>query len=172
VKISSQSLFHLTYRLRGWGASSLVLLGAWSVWPSRSSGTPTAWSAAPVLFGLALRLWARRYIGLHSRGSVPQAPCRVVGGPYRFVPHPLYVANVLVVVGLLGALLPVRSVGLAAFPVILFYAYLAHGESLMLARENPPLQSGAIAHSGWRKEIWSVLPPLALWFLIRHFGKS
>lgn len=170
VNTLSQHLFRAVYRWRGWLASAAVLSGALAVWPDRRIAASSAWSIVPLLLGLSLRLWARRHIGLHSRGALPQAPCRVVSGPYRYVSHPLYAANVLVAVGILGALLPVRSVGLAAFPVILLYAFLAHSESLLLSRENPPVQCGALARSGWSKEIWSVLPPLLLWILIRRFG--
>lgn len=168
----SQYLFRTVYRRRGWLASAAVLSGALAVWPDRRVVASSVWSLVPLLLGLSLRIWARRHIGLHSRGALPQAPCRVVSGPYRYVSHPLYAANVLVALGILGALLPVRSVGLSAFPVILLYAFLAHGESRLLARENPPVQCGALARSGWSKEIWSVFPPLVLWILIRTLGKG
>jgi len=60
----------------------------------------------PASFGLAgyvgilllaaaffLRIWARMYIGEHSRGS-ELACSEIVGtGPYRFIKHPLYLSN-------------------------------------------------------------------------------
>lgn len=46
-----------------------------------------------LVFPAALRVWARGYIGEHSRGSSLQAPRLVTGGPYQCIKHPLYVSN-------------------------------------------------------------------------------
>lgn len=51
--------------------------------------------------GLALRLWAIRHIGGAARTRDTRAPrSRVVSGPYGVVAHPLYLANILLVVAL------------------------------------------------------------------------
>ena len=46
--------------------------------------------------GMALRLWAGAYLGVHGNASETQAPRLQRGGPYRFSRNPLYLANLLV----------------------------------------------------------------------------
>ena len=45
------------------------------------------------VFSVSLRIWARMYIGTHSRGSELLAPQIVKSGPYYFFKHPLYLSN-------------------------------------------------------------------------------
>jgi len=40
-----------------------------------------------------LRIWARRHIGEHSRGSELVCDEIVKTGPYRYIKHPLYLSN-------------------------------------------------------------------------------
>ncbi|MEN9354987.1 MAG: hypothetical protein RL318_2312, partial [Fibrobacterota bacterium] len=124
-------LFAWAYRWRGFLVSALGLGGAGLLWERR----PDApwWSLAPLSLGLGLRIWARTFIGRHTRGAVLAAPVRACGGPYRWFGHPLYLANVLVAIGCLGALgaSVVATVG-AALPVAFFYGILAMGESAFL----------------------------------------
>jgi len=40
-----------------------------------------------------LRVWARMYIGEHSRGGELACPEVVRTGPYKYVRHPLYISN-------------------------------------------------------------------------------
>jgi len=44
-------------------------------------------------FSAFLRIWARMYIGMHSRGTELCAPQIVKSGPYSFFKHPLYLSN-------------------------------------------------------------------------------
>lgn len=115
-----------------------------------------------------MRVWARRHIGLHTRGKRLEAPYRATGGPYRYISHPLYLANVLVALGCMGAIGGgvVESV-LATLPMVLLYVLLARGESAYLAAGNPPAQSSRVDHPGWAKEFWSLVPPLLLWGVLR-----
>ncbi len=130
-----------------------------------------AWvpSIIPLLVGLALRAWARRFIGAHSRGRILSCPERVSGGPYRWVAHPLYLANVLVLSGLASCVIGPHPLGIAlalSGPVLL-YAFLAREESKLLAKANPPSRTSPVdVTSGkWRSEWASFLPPLLLWLL-------
>jgi len=153
----------LLYRFRG----ELIVL--WSLgclpWiiPSRS------WrpSALLLLAGLALRAWARRHIGAHSRGRILTCPERVVGGPYRWISHPLYLANLLVLAGLAACVAGPRPgrLALALSGPILLYMLLARAESQLLHGRNPPVRTSPVdAVSGkWRSEWASFLPPLLLW---------
>jgi protein-S-isoprenylcysteine O-methyltransferase Ste14 len=89
-----------------------------------------------------------------------------MAGPYRFVAHPLYVANLLVIAGLLLQLLGLSLFVLVwlAFPVGL-YARLGHAESMLLKRQAPPLREAPFQWTTgrWRSEWASVLPPFILW---------
>ena len=153
----------LLYRFRGelvvlWGLACLP----W-VLPSRG------WTPS-VLFlfaGLALRAWARRHIGAHSRGRILACPERVEGGPYRWTPHPLYLANLLVLAGLASCAVGPRipRVALALCGPILLYATLARAESRFLRACDPPARTSPVdSISGkWRSEWASFLPPILLW---------
>ena len=153
----------LLYRIRGelvvlWGLACLP----W-VLPSRG-WTP---SAVLLLAGLALRAWSRRHIGPHSRGRILSCPERVAGGPYRWIPHPLYLANLLVLSGLAACAIgpdPLRLALALSVPVLL-YAVLARAESRLLGTLDPPQRISPLdAGSGkWRSEWASFLPPILLW---------
>ena len=148
-----------------------LLLAGWCVcWvpfllPSRG------WlpSFLPLAAGLALRAWARRHIGPHSRGRKLECPERSTGGPYRWFPHPLYLANLLVLAGLACCAVgpaPVRCAAILSGPAVL-YALLAHAESRLLRSRDPAARSVPFdaATGRWRSEWASFLPPLALWIL-------
>ncbi len=154
------------YRLRGeWIGAWCVLVGVLS-WPARGTWV----SGVPLVAGLALRVWARRYAGAHTRGREMAAPYRAVGGPYRFASHPLYLANLLVLAGLAWRLqgnhLPAIALSLSG--PLLLYAILARSESRLLATTNAPVREQALdALSGrWRSEWASLAPPLLVWFLL------
>jgi len=158
-------LFMLAYRFRG---ACVLLLGGAGVlvlWHMRPP-VHEHWSLAVLLMGLGLRLWARGHIGLHSRGSHLEAPYRSVGGPYRYFSHPLYLANSLVALGLLGAGSPCGAAVLATIPVFFFYTILGLGENAFLGRVERLEKCHFIAIKGWSKEIWSVFPPLLGWLLL------
>ena len=150
------------FRFRGellglWG---LLALGA--CWPPR--GCPA--SVASLLAGLALRAWARRHIGPHSRSRVLSCPERSTRGPYRYVAHPLYLANLLVATALALVLAGPTPMALAwmAGPVCL-YALLARAENRVVAQAGSPDRTVPhdLATGGWRSEWASFVPPLLAW---------
>ena len=98
-----------------------------------------------VLLGLALRLWAFRHLGAAGRTRDPRPPSgRVHAGPYRFVNHPVYLANVFVGLGLVVCAAPAPSVALGCFgAVLLFYGALATRESSQV-RSLPPRPSASL----------------------------
>jgi protein-S-isoprenylcysteine O-methyltransferase Ste14 len=100
--------------------------------------------------GLALRVWARRYIGEHTRGSVHDADTLVTDGPYAYLRHPLYVSNTAFACGLVLLWLGIAPLA-APFVVVvvLFEVALSHAEDRFLegrfgdawrawAKETPP----------------------------------
>lgn len=158
------------FRFRGellalWGIAAF----AWA-WPPRGC---TA-SLVPLAAGLALRAWARRHIGPHSRGRDMSCPERSVAGPYRFLPHPLYLANLLVAGSLSLSLAgwDLRAILLLGGPLVL-YALLARAESAFVERSRSPARTAPHDRTsgGWRSEWASFLPPLGLWALLQLLAR-
>jgi len=56
---------------------------------------------ALLLTGFAVRVWAAGYIGLAARETSFTTPCRITNGPYKYLKHPLYLGNFLLVAGVL-----------------------------------------------------------------------
>lgn len=148
------------------------LVAAWGLGAIAFSWPPRGWlpSGLLVLVSMALRLWARAHIGPHSRGRILSSPERCVGGPYRFLDHPLYAANLLAVAGLALALAGpgVSALAIVAGPAVL-YALLGRAESRRLRALAPPTRSAALPRSERRllSEWASLLPPAALWILLQ-----
>lgn len=163
---ASAVLFHR----RGAIAAVLGLAALAIAYPPR----PDPRSSLLLAAGLALRLWARRHIGGHSRGATVSAPYRAAGGPYRFLSHPLYAANLLVVAGLLGALCGAHPLLALALwlPFLVLYAALAAIESRHLRLVSPPVRRDPLppADRRTRSEWASVVPPLAAWILLWWLG--
>jgi protein-S-isoprenylcysteine O-methyltransferase Ste14 len=110
------------------------------------------------LFALSLRGWAFAHLGGAGRTRDLAAPTeRVNSGPYRWVAHPVYVANC----GLAGAMLVAAApgwiigAGLGAF-VFAFYGLLAWREGAQL--RDVPAAPGLIAWRRvprWERSTWA-----------------
>lgn len=92
------------------------------------------------------------------------------GGPYRWLDHPLYLANLLVLGGLAWRLVgdrPFLVLASLCGPLAL-YALLARAERQLLNRTLAPATNLPVdARSGkWTSEWASILPPLAVWVLV------
>ena len=156
----------LLFRFRGesmalWGMGAIAL-----GWPPRGS-LP---SCTLLIAGLALRAWARRHIGPHSRGRTFACPERSIAGPYRFMGHPLYLANLLVAASLAISLSgPTPLAFLLLTGPILLYALLARAEAAFVA------QSGTLDRTSphdrstgrWRSEWASFVPPTCAWIALQ-----
>lgn len=157
------------FRFRGellaaWGATALL-----ASWPPEGCTASVAFLVA----GLALRAWARRHIGPHSRGRELSCPERSVSGPYRLFAHPLYLANILVVASLSLVLAGpgCRAALLVAGPLIL-YVFLARAESAFVrSRPSPERSTPHDANSGrWKSEWASTLPQIAAWCILQFLS--
>ncbi len=57
-------------------------------------------SLGMILVGLALRTWAGGCAGLHTRTARIEAPRLVTGGPFAYVRNPIYLASVVLGLGM------------------------------------------------------------------------
>jgi len=124
------------FKLRGWTAVPLVVAFLVLARPR-----PALIAAAiPILFaGEALRMAALRYLDAGARGTTLRAGALATGGPYRYVRHPIYVGNALLVAGILvagGAHEPL-FLAAAAGAVALQYGLIVASEECFLAERFP-----------------------------------
>lgn len=78
------------YRFRGF-LLGILAIALW-IFPHSGAWIPAS-SALLALFGIAVRIEARRVIGEHSRTNELDAPSLVTFGIYSKVRHPLYLSN-------------------------------------------------------------------------------
>lgn len=119
------------------------------------------WSVAFLLylFGIALRISARRHIGEHTRGKVHEAETLVTSGPYSRIRHPLYVSNFLIACGVI-----VLHLGASPW-VVLFVVLVAVFEVALSRMEDSFLESRF--GDEWRH--WARVTPA---FIARMSGRK
>jgi len=139
------------FRWRGVLLGLLGLVVALGARPDRTSLT----AALPLLLGgLALRGWAFRHLGSTGRTRDPAPPTsRVTSGPYAWFPHPVYLANALLAVGLLvSARLPLPLGAAAAVVLAALYLALAVRESAQIAAAPIRVSAGLTVRELARSE--------------------
>jgi isoprenylcysteine carboxyl methyltransferase (ICMT) family protein YpbQ len=103
----------------------------------------------PIAAGLILRVWAAGYIGTAGRVKEIGVQELITSGPYRFLKHPLYYGNFLLVLGVLMSLHP--SKWLALLILVLFiieYAIIARTEQEAVKSAAPsPLKGESESES-------------------------
>jgi protein-S-isoprenylcysteine O-methyltransferase Ste14 len=109
-----------------------------------------------LLPAFALRVWARRHIGIHTRGSLLEAPRLSVSGPYARMRHPLYLSNALAGTALAGFHLgPGIAWAVFSFLMALFLSALARAEDRWLRkslREEWLLWAAQVPAIGWARK--------------------
>jgi len=93
-----------------------------------------------------LRVWARMYIGEHSRGSELACSEIVDKGPYRFIKHPLYISNFTA-----GVAFALFHAGFS-FEVLGFCAVYGFFLFFLAYKENDFLISCPISHASCFKQ--------------------
>lgn len=111
----------------------------WGGASSNAGATQTALAVVVAIVGLASSVYALGWLG-RSFGVVPQARELVRSGPYRYVRHPLYVAELITFVGaLLTDVRPYTLLVLAFFVAV--QGYRAHQEEKVLRSVFPEYES-------------------------------
>jgi protein-S-isoprenylcysteine O-methyltransferase Ste14 len=86
---------------------------------------------------MLLRFWAAGYIGPDARKQEFFAQHRIGDGPYRFLKHPLYFGNFLLVLGVLILYNPPRWLGISYIILfVLTYSLIALGERAYVAQKK------------------------------------
>jgi isoprenylcysteine carboxyl methyltransferase (ICMT) family protein YpbQ len=127
------------------------VIGFAAFWVVLALGRPsvrTCLMGVPFLLtGLALRFWAMGFIGPEARAREIGASRLVTDGPYRWLRHPLYLGNFLLVAGMLMALRPVAWLALLAVVLFLMeYWLIGRAEERFLGEwriANGELRTGA-----------------------------
>ena len=118
-----------------------VALGGLVVRPGNIFGSYQALgisaSIALVVLGLALRAWAGGCAGSHTRNATIEAPSLVTGGPYAHVRNPIYLASIVLGLGMVGLLGDPWMFGLYVAVFIFLYTSIVPAEEAFLRRTFP-----------------------------------
>ena len=92
----------------------------------------TAVSLLLVLAGLLLRAWAAGCAGGHTRRATIEAPCLATGGPFAYVRNPIYLASVILGLGMVGLLGDPWMLGLYVAVFVFLYTAIVPAEERFL----------------------------------------
>ena len=118
-----------------------VLLGALVVRPRNIFGDHqvlgVTMSLALVLLGLAVRAWASGCAGAHTRKATIEAPRLITGGPYAYVRNPIYLASIILGLGMVGLLGDPWMFALYVAVFVFLYTAIVPAEEAFLRRTFP-----------------------------------
>ncbi len=114
-------------------------------------------SIALVLLGLALRAWSGGCAGAHTRNATIEAPQLVTGGPYAFVRNPIYLASIILGLGMVGLLGDPWMLGLYVAVFIFLYTSIVPAEEAFLRKTFPEEFARYCAH------VPRMIPRLSAW---------
>jgi protein-S-isoprenylcysteine O-methyltransferase Ste14 len=142
----------ILYKWRGFILGALTL-GLLFTPGSTLSLMPGIIAATLLLVGIFLRVFARRSIGEHTRGSVHEAPELMTTGAYSLMRHPLYLSNTMIACAAIVFHLGFSWEAIPfAITLLLFECSLALGEDRFLKKlfgERWTL---------WASKTWAFLP--------------
>ena len=138
-----------------------VLLAALVYRPRDFFGTHatvgTIVSLALVLAGLALRAWAAGCAGGHTRRATIEAPRLATGGPFAHVRNPIYLASVILGVGMVGLLADPWMLALCVAVFVFLYTAIVPAEERFLCGQFGDAYARYCAH------VPRLLPRLRPW---------
>ena len=138
---SSSSLSRAIFSHRLHVGLAVVALGGLVVRPGNIFGTHQALgvsvSIAFVLLGLALRAWAGGCAGAHTRNATIEAPRLVTGGPFAYVRNPIYLASIVLGLGMVGLLGDSWMLALYAGVFVFLYTAIVPAEEAFLRKTFP-----------------------------------
>ena len=94
-------------------------------------------SIALVVLGLALRAWAGGCAGSHTRKATIEAPQLVTGGPFAYVRNPIYLASIILGLGMVGLLGDPWMLALYVGVFIFLYTSIVPAEEAFLRKAFP-----------------------------------
>jgi len=150
----SARLGRLLFRARSWTPVPLALA---LIALARPTPAAFALGIAVAAAGEALRLAAIRRLDSTSRGARFRASALATDGPFRFVRHPVYLGNAMIVCGLCAAA-RVREPWFLAVALVGFavqYGSIMAGEEAFLAERFPD------AFARYRERVPRLVPRLA-----------
>ncbi len=120
------------------------------------------------VIGLGVRAWAAGYIGKIARIGEYRSRFRITGGPYRFLRHPLYIGNLLLVCGTVILFHP--PLWLAVIIIALFlieYGFFIYAEEKFL--KDLPKQPEKFALRRLKHELstWIVVGVVYVVYVVR-----
>jgi protein-S-isoprenylcysteine O-methyltransferase Ste14 len=138
-----------------------VLLAAFVFRPRNFFGAHqtagTIVSALLVLAGLALRAWAAGCAGGHTRRATIEAPRLATGGPFAHVRNPIYLASVILGLGMVGLLGDPWMLALYIAVFVFLYTAIVPAEERFLRGQFGEAYARYCAH------VPRLLPRLSRW---------
>ena len=110
-----------------------------------------------VLAGLALRAWAAGCAGRHTRRATIEAPALATGGPFAHVRNPIYLASVILGVGMVGLLADPWMLALCGAVFLFLYTAIVPAEERFLRGQFGDAYARYYAH------VPRLLPRLRPW---------
>ena len=117
----------------------------------------TLLSLVLVLAGLLLRAWAAGCAGGHTRRATIEAPRLATGGPFAYVRNPIYLASVILGLGMVGLLGDPWMLGLCLAVFVFLYTAIVPAEERFLRAEFGEAYARYCAH------VPRLLPSLRPW---------
>ena len=110
-----------------------------------------------VLAGLALRAWAAGCAGGHTRRATIEAPRLSTGGPFAYVRNPIYLASIVLGLGMVGLLGDPWMLGLYVAVFVFLYTAIVPAEERFLRGQFGEAYARYCAH------VPRLLPRLRPW---------
>jgi protein-S-isoprenylcysteine O-methyltransferase Ste14 len=110
-----------------------------------------------VLAGLSLRAWAGGNAGQHTRRATIEAPRLVTGGPFAYVRNPIYLASIILGLGMVGLLGDPWMLALYVGVFVFLYTAIVPAEEQFLTGQFPE------EYARYRSNVPRLLPRLTRW---------